>query len=135
MAPKTKTEGASKSKSHKAGLVFPVSKEFKSLRKAWKGRVSGSSPVYMAGLLEFVAAEILQSAGDAAKESGVKRITPALLSRAIREDADLHRLMGGAKLFVGDKVAGVADAITHENDKLRAAKKKADKLAAEGKKK
>mgnify|MGYP002822400000 CR=1 FL=1 len=135
MAPKAKSDGVSKSKSHKAGLIFPVSKEFKSLRKGWKGRVSGKSPVYMAGLLEFVAAEILQAAGEAAKDSKVKRITPALLSRAIREDADLHKLLGGARLFIGDKVGGIADAITHDDDKKRAAKKKADKLAAEGKKK
>ena len=58
----------------------------------------------MAGILEYVAAELLQAAGDIAKKQGVKRITPALISQGIRQDLELHKMMAGAVLFAGDKV-------------------------------
>tara|TARA_X000001036_G_scaffold162550_1_gene154196 strand:- start:637 stop:1056 length:420 start_codon:yes stop_codon:yes gene_type:complete len=134
MAPKSTPNGDSKtkSKSHKANLVFAVSKEAKHLRREWKGRVAAKSPVYLAALLEFVACELLQAAGDLAKKGDVKRITPALLSRAIREDEDLHKLLGGARIFAGDKVEGIAKAITHPDDVTRAAARAAAKVKVAG---
>lgn len=123
--PKGNGERKSISKSKKAGLVFPVAKESKVLRTAWKGRVGSTAPVYMAGILEYVAAELLQAAGDIAKKQGVKRITPALISQGIRQDLELHKMMAGAVLFAGDKVKGISEAITHPAD-AKAAKVKAD---------
>lgn len=130
MPPKSAGDRKSVSKSERAGLVFPVAKEFKSLRSAWRGRVAANAPVYLAGVLEAVAAEVVQAAGDATKKAGAKRITPAHLSAGIRNDLELHKALGGAVVFAGDKVSGITAAITHDLDKKKADKKKSEAAAA-----
>ena len=56
--------GKSTSRSAKAGLQFPVGRIASHLKKGrYAKRIGGGAPVYLAAVLEYLAAEILELAG------------------------------------------------------------------------
>ncbi|GAA5942419.1 hypothetical protein JCM10213_004769 [Rhodosporidiobolus nylandii] len=56
------------SRSSKAGLQFPVGRIHRLLRRGnYAQRVGAGAPVYLAAVLEYLAAEILELAGNAAR--------------------------------------------------------------------
>ena len=58
---KAKTGGKAKSRSSRAGLQFPVGRLHRLLRKGnYAQRVGGGAPVYLAAVLEYLAAEVLE---------------------------------------------------------------------------
>ena len=65
---KGKAKGTkSKSRSSRAGLQFPVGRIHRLLRKGnYAERVGAGAPVYLAAVLEYLSAEILELAGNAA---------------------------------------------------------------------
>ena len=75
------------SRSAKAGLAFPVGRVHRLLRKGnYAKRVGAGAPVYLAAVLEYLAAEILELAGNAARDNKKTRIIPRHLQLAIRND-------------------------------------------------
>ncbi|KAI9093868.1 histone 2A, partial [Phlyctochytrium arcticum] len=83
------------SRSARAGLQFPVGRIHRLLRKGnYAQRVGAGAPVYLAAVLEYLAAEILELAGNAARDNKKTRIIPRHLQLAIRNDEELNKLLG-----------------------------------------
>ncbi|KAG6909041.1 hypothetical protein DXG01_002315 [Tephrocybe rancida] len=77
------------SRSVRAGLQFPVARIHRLLKKGSLVKyVRGTAAVYLAAVLEYLAAEILELAGNAARENGKRRIIPRHLQLAVRNDEE-----------------------------------------------
>jgi histone H2A len=97
-----KKKGKSTSRSAKAGLQFPVGRVARYLKKGgYSSRVGGGAPVYMAAVLEYLCAEILELAGNAARDNKKARIVPRHIQLAVRNDEELNKLMGGVTIAAG----------------------------------
>ena len=95
-------KSAGKSRSSRAGLQFPVGRIHRLLRKGnYAQRVGGGAPVYLAAVLEYLAAEILELAGNAARDNKKTRIIPRHLQLAIRNDEELNKLLGNVTIAQG----------------------------------
>ncbi|KAH8029339.1 hypothetical protein HPB51_025289 [Rhipicephalus microplus] len=97
-----KAKGKSKTRSSSAGLQFPVRRIHRLLRKGnYAKRVGAGAPVYLAAVLEYLAAEVLELAGNAARDNKKTRITPRHLQLAIRNDEELNKLLSGVTIAQG----------------------------------
>ncbi|XP_065092262.1 histone H2A-like [Ochlerotatus camptorhynchus] len=77
-----KVKGKAKSRSSRAGLQFPVGRIHRLLRKGnYAERVGAGAPVYLAAVMEYLAAEV-----------------PEL---AIRNDEELNKLLSGVTIAQG----------------------------------
>ena len=86
-----KTGGKTQSRSAKAGLQFPVGRIARYLKTGkYSERVGAGAPVYLAAVLEYLAAEVLELAGNAAKENKKTRIIPRHIQLAVRNDEELN---------------------------------------------
>lgn len=82
------------SRSHKAGLQFPVGRISRFMKKGrYSERIGAGAPVYLAAVLEYLAAEVLELAGNAAKDYKKSRVVPRHIQLAIRNDEELNKLM------------------------------------------
>ncbi|VDP57471.1 unnamed protein product [Schistosoma curassoni] len=62
-----KVRSKAKTRSARAGLQFPVGRVHRLLCKGnYAERVGAGAPIYLASVLEYLAAEVLQLAGNAA---------------------------------------------------------------------
>jgi len=97
-----KTGGKASSRSSKAGLQFPVGRLSRYLRRGgYAKRVGGGAPVYLAAVLEYLCAEILELAGNAARDNKKTRIVPRHIQMAVRSDEELNKLLGGVTIASG----------------------------------
>jgi len=74
-------------------------------------RIGAGSPVYLAAVLEYLAAEILELAGNAAKDNKKTRIVPRHIQLAIRNDEELNRLMANATIAGGGTIPSIHPAL------------------------
>ncbi len=78
-----------------AGIVFPVGRIGRHLRtREYAKRVSAHAATYLAAVLEYITAEVLELAGHAARDGERKRINARFIMLAIENDQELHRLLG-----------------------------------------
>ena len=120
-----KAAGGSKvSQSKRAGLIFPVGRIASQLRKGrYAARVSSSAAIYLAAVLEYTVAEILELSAKAVLQRGKsKRITPRALTLAVRHDTDLGTLLKDVTLSRGGVVPKVEKALEAKKKK-RSSKK------------
>jgi len=99
---KKKQKGKRISASTRAGLQFPVGRMHRKLRNSVKvNRVSPDAAVYLATVLEYCTADIMELAGNAARDNGKLRITPRHILLAVRNDEELNNLVAGASIAEG----------------------------------
>lgn len=97
-----KVKGKAKSRSNRAGLQFPVGRIHRLLRHGnYAERVGAGAPVYLAAVMEYLAAEVLELAGNAARDNKKTRIIPRHLQLAIRNDEELNKLLSGVTIAQG----------------------------------
>ena len=105
MSGRGKGKGSSKkavSKSAKAGLQFPVGRVARYLKKGrYAERIGAGAPVYLAAVLEYLAAEVLELAGNAARDNKKTRIIPRHIQLAVRNDEELSKLLSGVTIAEG----------------------------------
>ncbi|GLJ46090.1 hypothetical protein SUGI_0970850 [Cryptomeria japonica] len=90
------------SKSLKAGLQFPVGRVARYLKKGrYAKRVGSGAPIYIAAVMEYLAAEVLELAGNAARDNKKNRIIPRHILLAVRNDEELGKLLGGVTIAHG----------------------------------
>ena len=90
------------SRSSKAGLQFPVGRISRFLKQGrYAHRIGAGAPVYLAAVLEYLAAEVLELAGNAAKDNKKSRIVPRHIQLAIRNDEELNKLMSNTTIASG----------------------------------
>lgn len=96
------TQSTPKSRSSKAGIQFPVGRIHRHLRNGnYSQRIAAGAPVYLAAVLEYLTAEILELAGNAARDNKKTRIIPRHLQLAIRNDEELNKLLGNVTIAQG----------------------------------
>nr|XP_026270365.1 histone H2A-like [Urocitellus parryii] len=84
-----KARAKAKTRSSRAGLQFPVGRVHRLLRKGnYAERVGAGAPVYLAAVLEYLTAEILELAGNAARDNKKTRIIPLKPERRVRMVAE-----------------------------------------------
>jgi histone H2A len=90
------------SRSAKAGLQFPVGRIARFLKQGrYAERVGAGAPVYLAAVLEYLAAEVLELAGNAARDNKKTRIIPRHIQLAIRNDEELNKLLSNTTIANG----------------------------------
>ena len=99
---KGKTGKKATSRSAKAGLQFPVGRVARYLKQGkYAARVGAGAPVYLAAVLEYLAAEVLELAGNASRDNKKSRIVPRHIQLAIRNDEELSKLLGTVTIASG----------------------------------
>ena len=79
--------------SKKTGLVFPVARILNKLKRGkYSNRVRKGAGIYMASVLEYLSAEVLELAGNEAKDIRKKTIKPHHIQLAVRRDGELEKV-------------------------------------------
>ena len=103
-----KVRAKAQNRSTRAGLTFPVGRIHRLLRKGnYAERVGAGAPVYMAAVLEYLTAEILELAGNAARDNKKSRIIPRHIQLAIRNDVELNNLLESVTISQGGVIPNI----------------------------
>ncbi|KAG8513775.1 Histone H2A.J [Galemys pyrenaicus] len=120
-----KVRAKAKSRSSRAGLQFPVGRVHRLLRKGnYAERVGAGAPVYLAAVLEYLTAEILELAGNAARDNKKTRIIPRHLQLAIRNDEELNKLLGKVTIAQGGVLPNIQAVLLPKKTESQKAKSK-----------
>ncbi|KAI8140473.1 histone H2A [Fennellomyces sp. T-0311] len=107
-----------RTRSSKAGVKFPVARIHRFLRKGnYSERIAAGAPVYMAGVLEYLVAEIAELAGNAARDNKKQRIGPRHLQLAIRNDHELNTLLNHVVIAQGGVLPNIHGALLRTKTK------------------
>jgi histone H2A len=116
--------GKSTSRSAKAGLQFPVGRIGRFLKKGkYATRVGAGAPVYLAAILEYLTAEILELAGNAARDNKKARIVPRHIQLAVRNDEELNKLFGSVTIAQGGVLPNIHSVLLPKSKGEKSSKK------------
>ncbi|EFJ29068.1 hypothetical protein SELMODRAFT_170948 [Selaginella moellendorffii] len=108
------------SRSHKAGLQFPVGRISRFLKTGkYADRVGAGAPVYMAAVMEYLAAEVIELAGNAARDNKKNRIIPRHIQLAVRNDEELSKLLGNVVIASGGVLPNINQSLLPKKSSLK----------------
>ena len=118
---KGKSAGKGTSRSAKAGLQFPVGRINRYLKQGkYATRVGAGAPVYLAAVLEYLNAEVLELAGNAARDNKKSRIVPRHITLAVRNDEELNKFLGGVTVAAGGVLPNIHSVLLPKKSKKEA---------------
>jgi len=107
-------------RSAKAGLQFPVGRIARFLKKGkYATRVGAGAPVYLAAVLEYLCAEVLELAGNAARDNKKTRIIPRHVQLAVRNDEELSKLLAGVTIAAGGVLPNIHSVLLPKGGKSK----------------
>jgi histone H2A len=74
-------------------------------------RIGAGAPVYLAAVLEYLAAEVLELAGNAARDNKKSRIIPRHIQLAIRNDEELNKMLSGVTISQGGVLPNIHNSL------------------------
>jgi len=81
---------------------FPVGSIHRLLWKSnYEERVGAGAPVYFAALIEYLAADVLELAGNSARDNQRSRIIPRQLQLPMSKVEELNKLLSGVTVAQG----------------------------------
>ena len=108
-------------KSARAGLQFPVGRIARHMKAGRHAdRVGAGAPVYLAAVLEYLAAEVLELAGNAAKDQKKSRIIPRHIQLAVRNDDELAKLMANTTIAAGGVLPNIHQELIKQKKETKA---------------
>eukprot|EP00933_Yihiella_yeosuensis_P078835 TRINITY_DN9075_c2_g1_i1.p2 TRINITY_DN9075_c2_g1~~TRINITY_DN9075_c2_g1_i1.p2 ORF type:complete len:159 (-),score=58.80 TRINITY_DN9075_c2_g1_i1:334-810(-) len=117
---KRKGSGGAKprsSMSEKSGICFPVARFKKALKQGgYAKRAATGGAIYLTAVIEYITAEILELAGNAAKEQKKARIIPRHIQLAIRNDEELNKYMSNVTIQGGGVIPNVHQVLMPKKD-------------------
>ncbi|KAM4608274.1 histone H2A-like [Polymixia lowei] len=113
---KSKTSVA---RSTRAGLTFPVGRIHRLLRKGnYAQRVGTGAAVYLAAILEYLCAEILELSGNASRDNKKHRIAPRHILLAVKNDEELNKLLAGVTISEGGVLPNIQATLLPKRTKV-----------------
>ncbi|XP_058831060.1 histone H2A, sperm-like [Topomyia yanbarensis] len=120
MPPIKPTESKNRTKSSRAGLTFPVGRIATALKKgSYADRIGVGASIYMAAALEYLAAEILELSGNAAKDNKKSRIVPRHIQLAVRNDDELSVLLKEVTISEGGVLPNIQAILLPKSTKAK----------------
>uniref|UniRef100_A0A1I7SS04 Histone H2A n=1 Tax=Bursaphelenchus xylophilus TaxID=6326 RepID=A0A1I7SS04_BURXY len=111
-------------KSHRANLVFPVTRIHKKLQRATRKTIRTNASVYLSGVLEYLTSEILDFAGLESEAARMKRINPRHLLFTIRKDEEISQLLDRVSIPHSGVVPNLNPALLPKGYKTKVDEKK-----------
>jgi histone H2A len=105
---KNRTNKKIETRSHRAGLQFPVGRVHRHLKQGrYAERIGEGAPVYLSAVLEYLTAEILEISGNIARDFKKQRIVPRHIQLAIRNDEELNNLLQHVVISYGGVIPNI----------------------------
>ena len=109
------------SKTARAGLQFPVGRVHRLLKRGnYSKRTGSGAAIYLAAVMEYLSAEILELAGNAARDNKKKRVVPRHLLLAIRNDEELNKLLQGVTISQGGVLPNINAVLLPKKSSVKA---------------
>ena len=80
-------------------------------------RIGAGAPVYLAAVLEYMAAEVLELAGNAARDNKKSRIIPRHITLAVRNDEELNKFLSGVTVAAGGVLPNIHSVLLPKKSK------------------